>query len=251
MNEFDDIAADYDATRGGEARGDDYAADIDARLPVGEGPVLEIGVGTGVVALGLRRRGRRVVGVDISALMLARALTRLGPVLVRSDATRMALRSDSVAHATSVWVVHAVADPVALFAEAARVVRPGGRYVVCSAQRAGADDAIGQVIAAMAVRVDELRGTERPRGVSTEEVAAWAIAGGFEVLGLEHLERQWRGSTTDEIVAIERRAWPAMRDLGEDALESAVRPALEALAAMPSGEVARRGVADLFILRRP
>src|SRR5579872_1649870 len=74
MSEFDDIAADYDATRGGEPRGDQYAADLDARLPRGDGPILEIGVGTGVVALGLRRRGRPVIGLDISAPMLARAM---------------------------------------------------------------------------------------------------------------------------------------------------------------------------------
>ena len=55
MTEFDAIAEHYDETRGGERRGQEYADDIDAHLPAGDGPILEIGVGTGVVALGLRR----------------------------------------------------------------------------------------------------------------------------------------------------------------------------------------------------
>ncbi len=54
---FDEIAPIYDETRGGEKRGDEYAADIDGLLPQDSGTVLEIGVGTGVVALGLRKRG--------------------------------------------------------------------------------------------------------------------------------------------------------------------------------------------------
>ena len=43
MTEFDQLADHYDETRGGEQRGEDYAADIDAYLPAGEGPVVEIG----------------------------------------------------------------------------------------------------------------------------------------------------------------------------------------------------------------
>src|ERR1700683_1981702 len=61
MAEFDQLAEHYDETRGGETRGEEYAADIHAYLPSGDGPILEIGVGTGVVALGLRRLGRTVV----------------------------------------------------------------------------------------------------------------------------------------------------------------------------------------------
>ena len=80
---YDDVAGFYDATRGGESRGDAFAAELDGRLPPGVGPILEVGVGTGVVALGLRRRGRGVIGVDIAAAMLARARARLGPVLAR------------------------------------------------------------------------------------------------------------------------------------------------------------------------
>ncbi len=124
--EFDHLAEHYDLTRGGESRGDQYAAELDAILPEGDAVVLEIGVGTGVVALGLARRQRRVVGVDVSAPMLEFAQRRLGNVVVRGDGTRLPFASRSVSHAVAVWVVHAVGQPVKLFAEAARVIAPGG-----------------------------------------------------------------------------------------------------------------------------
>jgi ubiquinone/menaquinone biosynthesis C-methylase UbiE len=42
-----------------------------------EGPVLELGCGTGRVALPVARQGAHVIGIDRSASMLARALTRV------------------------------------------------------------------------------------------------------------------------------------------------------------------------------
>jgi ubiquinone/menaquinone biosynthesis C-methylase UbiE len=102
VGEFDQLADHYDETRGGEGRGDEYAADIDGVLPPDEGPILEVGVGTGIVALGLVRRGRQVVGLDISAPMLLRAQKRLGSLVILADALEMAVATGSVAHAVSV-----------------------------------------------------------------------------------------------------------------------------------------------------
>src|ERR1022692_3008544 len=145
MSEFDELAEHYDKSRGGEKRGDEYAEDIHAVLPAEDGVILEIGVGTGVVALGLKKRGRAVVGLDLSAPMLSRAAPRLGRVLVRSDAMQMSIATAAVAHAVSVWVLHSVARPVDLFREAARVMRPGGLYVVAVTQRPSPDDRIGSI----------------------------------------------------------------------------------------------------------
>jgi ubiquinone/menaquinone biosynthesis C-methylase UbiE len=249
VTEFDCLADYYDQTRGGERRGDEYAADIDARLPPGEGPILEIGVGTGVVALGLRRRGREVIGLDLSAPMLIKARSRLGPAVVLSDALEMAIASASMAHAFSVWVVHSVADPVKLFHEAARVVRPGGRYVVCATQHPAPDDVIGTIVKEMGERIDVARCTVRPRGVGADEVLAWAQEAGFTGT-LSQLHRRWYGTPADELSAIEYRTWPAMHQLDEDTLEEVTRPAVEALSALPETEHLRRATADVVVLNR-
>jgi ubiquinone/menaquinone biosynthesis C-methylase UbiE len=134
----------------------------------------------------------------------------------------MAVATASVAHAVSVWVVHSVTDPVRLFVEAARVIRPGGRYVVCSNQSPAPDDPIGQIIAEMGRRVDVRRGASRPRGVTAQEVLAWA----------------------GEAI------WPAMRELDESSIEEATRPAIEALEALPAALHHRRATAHMIVLIR-
>ena len=249
VTEFDQLAEHYDETRGGEQRGDEYAADIDAHLPDGSGPILEIGVGTGVVALGLQRRGRAVVGLDLSAPMISRARDRLGSVVVRSDALEMGVATASVAHAVSVWVVHSVADPVRLFREASRVIRPGGRYVVCAHQRPAADDTVGRIMTEMGARIDEQRGAHRPRGVTAEEVLAWAGEAGFQG-AVHHLARSWRSTPSEELAAIAHRTWPALRELNEATIEEVTRPAVEALNALPPVDTLRRAVADMVVLER-
>ena len=250
MAEFDDIAEHYDQTRGGESRGDEYAATLDGLLPAGEGPLLEIGVGTGVVALGLARRGRRILGLDVSAPMLARAVQRLGAVVLQSDAMEMAVATASVAHAVSVWVVHAVKDPERLFAEVARVLRPAGSYIVCTGQRPADDDVVGQIIVEMCLQVDRRRGASRPRGVTAEEVLKWAASAGFDG-SVQTIGRQWMWLPADELLAIEKRSWPAMRELDDESLDEVTSPAVEALRALPDEPGLRRATADVLVLQRP
>ena len=152
----------------------------------------------------------------------------------------MAIADAIVAHAVSVWVVHSVRDPVLLFKEVARVLRPGGSYILCTTQEPTPDDRVGQVLAEMGARVDARRGAPRQRGVTSGEALLWASQAGF--VGQAHrLERQWRASPKDELAAIALRQWPALRQLDEEAIEEVTRPAVEALEAMPATEVTRRG----------
>jgi SAM-dependent methyltransferase len=246
--EYDQIADLYDETRGGEERGDEYAADVDAHLPAGDGPVLEVGVGTGVVALGLARRGRRVVGVDVSSPMAARARRRLGAVVALGDAADLPLATASVPSAVSVWVFQAVADPSGVMREVARVLRTGGRYVVCTTQFPTDDDPIGWIIASLGDAVDARRRGDRPRQVSAEQILGWARPAGFT--GEVHrLDRQWVSSPGYELDAIARRAWPSLRHLDEAAIDEVTGPAIEALRALPPGSCTRRMTADLLVLQ--
>lgn len=96
-------------------------------LGPGRGCCLEIGCGTGVNAARLRALGWAPVGVDISAGMLGHARGRL-PV-VRADATNLPVRSASVDAVASVMVSTDVRDYPAVLQEAARVLRPGGRFL--------------------------------------------------------------------------------------------------------------------------
>jgi SAM-dependent methyltransferase len=125
---FDQIPADrYDQTRGGDERGDHFAVDLAEHLL--PGTVLEVGVGTGIVSGGLARRGRSVFGVDLSLQMLAKARGRIGWRVAAGDAAALPVADAAVDNVLFCWVLHLVGDVARVFAEAARVVRPGGRVV--------------------------------------------------------------------------------------------------------------------------
>jgi SAM-dependent methyltransferase len=246
---YDDVAANYDTSRGGETRGDDFAAALLEWLPVGEGPVLEVGVGTGVVALGLRRRGCPVLGVDLSSAMLARAAARLGPRVAQGDARRLPVRNGSVAHAVSVWVVHSVDPPEALFAEVARIVRPGGRYVVALTNRAPADDQLERIIAAMAARAEAARPGLR-RSIGIDEVLELGAGAGFVGERSVLRSRSWTTSAAEQVRWINDRVWPLLVGLDDARFREVTRPAFAELAALPDGPIVRTAENDIAILTR-
>jgi demethylmenaquinone methyltransferase/2-methoxy-6-polyprenyl-1,4-benzoquinol methylase len=98
-----------------------------SRLPRG-GHVLDVATGTGLVAAELLRRGFAVTGLDLSPEMLAVARRRFGDrvELINASAEALPLDSESFDHLTVTHVHRYVADPGAMLAELARVVRPGG-----------------------------------------------------------------------------------------------------------------------------
>jgi ubiquinone/menaquinone biosynthesis C-methylase UbiE len=129
---FDPIASCYDATRGFPP---EVGAGIGAAfhrvsgLPYGA-RLLEIGVGTGRIAIPLTSAGYRYIGVDLSLKMMARLRERLPPsrdvALVRGDATMLPLHDASVDGVVAVHVFHLIAGWERAIAELHRVIRPGG-----------------------------------------------------------------------------------------------------------------------------
>ncbi len=90
--------------------------------------VLELGCGAAQCSRWLADRKVRAVGVDIATAQLRQAEGEVP--LVAASATALPLRDQCVdAVFSSYGAVQFVADLVALFAEVARVLRPGGRWV--------------------------------------------------------------------------------------------------------------------------
>ena len=89
--------------------------------------VVDLGCGTGDLCRLLERAQLGAVGIDMAAGMLARAHT--SAALVRGDALKLPFRDGSVDGAISGFALRNVVDIPACFAEAARVIRPGGRAV--------------------------------------------------------------------------------------------------------------------------
>jgi SAM-dependent methyltransferase len=200
-----------------------------------DGLTLDVGAGTGIVAAHLARLGRRVVGIDRSHDMLRKAQTRLGGRFAAGDAARLPVRSDSVDDAYSVWLLHLVDVPTVL-GEVARVVRPGGRYLVTpTSDGSPGEHPVRRITEEMARR---LRGGGE-RQDAPERVRELAAGFPFRPAGIVDGERQTFTTTPrDAAGMLERRAWFMVQGVGDDVWAAVVEPAIEALRALPGQDEA-------------
>ncbi|MDQ3147627.1 MAG: class I SAM-dependent methyltransferase [Actinomycetota bacterium] len=141
---FDRAAEYYDRTRALPPEAHERVIDllVSELDSVAGGGVLEVGVGTGRIALSLADRGLGLTGLDLSGPMLDRLAANAGghpPVRpVRADATRLPFPDDAFDAGVASHVFHLITDwPVAL-GELARVVRPGGVLLVSRGGHHGA-----------------------------------------------------------------------------------------------------------------
>ncbi len=125
---FDRIAGRYDLVNRVMTFGMDGGwrrrAVRELRLPGGS-RVVDLACGTGDLCTDLLDAGYRAIGMDFSRGMLLRATTVAA--LVEADVLRLPLADASVDGATCGFALRNVVVLAALFEEAARVVRPGGR----------------------------------------------------------------------------------------------------------------------------
>lgn len=128
-SEFDQISDVYDATREPLAP---VVVDRVATLLQDWGfrRLLEVGVGTGRVAVPLASRGFEVTGVDTSRGMLSRAREKGVSRLIRGSAYRLPLSDRALDGALFVHVLHVLDDPARAIAEACRTTRRGAAALV-------------------------------------------------------------------------------------------------------------------------
>jgi len=131
---FDRAAAVYDATRGFPPETEAELADILATELSGRIRCLEIGVGTGRIAIPLRRKGVDMYGVDISVGMLTELLRKgdSGPLpwITIGDATDLPFDDSSFGAALAVHVLHLVAGWQQAVRELVRIVSPRGLVII-------------------------------------------------------------------------------------------------------------------------
>jgi SAM-dependent methyltransferase len=130
---YDGLADWYDQEIGGLDVTTTTAITALGRL-VGYGPgtCLDLGCGTGIAIPALLERGWRVVGVDLSGDQLRLAQRRVGDSgawLVTADATVLPFANAGFDAVVSLLTHTDFDNPEAAFAEAARVLRRGGRLV--------------------------------------------------------------------------------------------------------------------------
>lgn len=190
---YDRWSASYDADR-------NTTRDLDGRvlraagLPLAGARVLELGCGTGRNTLFIAAQAREVLALDFSAGMLAQARARCAGMAVRFAQQDLRLRwppaDGTIDIALTNLVLEHIEDLRPVFAEAARVLRPGGMFFVSelhpAMQRAGKQ----------ANFVDPATGTERRIDAHRHDVADFvncAIDAGLELRRLD----EWRLAPAD------------------------------------------------------
>lgn len=143
---FDRAVAYYDATRAFPEGVDEQLRDaIVRRTGAGRSAaLLELGVGTGRVALPFIRDGYDYSGIDLSLPMMERMREKIAAEpsaprsrwrLVQGDVMRLPFANHSFDVAIVVHVLHLVDDWRLTLREAARVLRPGGALVLVDNDR--------------------------------------------------------------------------------------------------------------------
>ena len=139
----EEVAERYDASTAGMAVDVvvDFLADRAER-----GPVLELGIGTGRIALPLAQRGVEVHGIDLSPAMVARLRAKPGgddiPVTIGDFATTRVDGVFTLAYLVFNTIMNLTTQDaqVACFQNVAQHLLPGGRFVI----EVGLPDARGE-----------------------------------------------------------------------------------------------------------
>ncbi|GAA2809994.1 demethylmenaquinone methyltransferase [Saccharopolyspora taberi] len=130
---FDGVAGRYDLTNTVISFGQDRRWRHITRRALDPRPgerVLDLAAGSGVSTVEFSRSGAWCVAADLSVGMLRAGRKRAVP-MVAADALRLPFADDSFDAVTIMFGLRNLTDTVAGLREMARVVRPGGRLVVC------------------------------------------------------------------------------------------------------------------------
>lgn len=200
-----EVAANYDRNHADRFRPEDFGPTVERlQCLAGDGKAVEFAIGTGRVGLPLMDAGVEVHGIDLSEPMVAELRAKPGgadlPVTI-GDMTRTVVGHDfSLAYLVfnTIGNVTTQAGQVACFENAARHLRPGGRFVIECLVPILASLPPGQTVAPFAVTEDY---------VGFDEY--------FDHVNQLHSSHHWRadGDHLRRVVGTFRWVWPSELDL--------------------------------------
>jgi demethylmenaquinone methyltransferase/2-methoxy-6-polyprenyl-1,4-benzoquinol methylase len=136
---FDGVAKRYDLTNSVLSGGNAVlwrAATVRAVAPMPGERILDVAAGTGTSSAALQRHGARVVAVDFSAGMVAEGRRKHKKIeFVEADAHNLPFGDDEFDAVTISFGLRNMQEPKVALSEMYRVLKPGGRLVVCEFSR--------------------------------------------------------------------------------------------------------------------
>ncbi len=132
---FDRVATRYDLMDAVMTAGMDHVWMAALRTAVKAHPgerILDLAAGTGASSAALAKTGAHVVACDLSEGMIAVGRKRHPEIeFVQGNALDLHFADESFDAVTISWGLRNIPDPARALREMARVVRPGGKLVVC------------------------------------------------------------------------------------------------------------------------
>lgn len=194
---FDRVADRYDASRSLSPEATAALTSVLGTAVADRGPVLEVGVGTGRIALPLAAAGVEVVGVDLSEPMLRRLAEKGDAVPVaRADATALPFPEATFGAVVAAHLLHLVPEWRAAVLEALRVLRPDGVLLWARGGHGAPEEALARVFAEAA-------------GLDRTPVGLDAVEG----LDAYLRSRQWRGTWLPDVADDRETTGAALLDL--------------------------------------
>jgi demethylmenaquinone methyltransferase/2-methoxy-6-polyprenyl-1,4-benzoquinol methylase len=136
---FDGVARHYDRTNAVLSGGNAVlwrAAMVRAVEPKPGERILDIAAGTGTSSAALQRSGARVVAVDFSPGMIAEGRRKHKNIeFIEADAEKLPFGDNEFDAVTISFGLRNINNPKAALSEMYRVLKPGGRVVVCEFSR--------------------------------------------------------------------------------------------------------------------
>ena len=173
---------------------------------VGVGPdsrVLDVGTGTGDVAVGAAERGASVVGIDFSQAMLAEA-RRLHPEqsFREGSVESLPFTDESFDAVVGNTVLHHLGDPVGALREAHRVLAPSGRVAFTIWAEPESLEAFGLFLGPVAAHAGE---ADLPHGplfgvTDSEQLSGLFREACFVDVTVSTLPTVWRMQSIDELL---------------------------------------------------
>jgi SAM-dependent methyltransferase len=220
---FDRAVDFYDETRGFPPGVETQVADliVQAGALSSASDLLEIGIGTGRIALPLARRVRHINGVDLSLPMMGRLQAKRTdePLAVcQGDITRLPFASARYDALIAVHIFHLVAGYQAALREAARVLKPGGVLVHGWNKRDHADE----LDEAWRAATGAGRGAEV--GVKWDERQTMLENNGWQPVGDTHtLPFMTQRAPSEYVDGLRRRLWSHTWRMSDDELANGIR----------------------------
>jgi SAM-dependent methyltransferase len=225
---FDQAADYYDDTRRLRPETQEAVIALLAGELRGRGRCLEVGVGTGRIALDLHRHGVEMAGVDLSRPMLAKLVEKAGgrppfPLAV-ADATALPVADGRYGGAVLCHVLHLIESWRRAVEELVRVLRPGGVILFEAAAR---EESAGADAGRHFWSVASPGGRPRPGLTDLADLDALLGAHGYRMRELRPVRERTESSLADVIARLEAGLFSGCWGLSEAVRRSAAQATRE------------------------